>query len=97
VEGTKTTAAEKLIALVTRKQGVTHAEACEELGWKQCRPYLIKVCDAAKIILRKQRKRAEASRSPPAAQRAPNVYGPGRLQLFMIAAGEIVCIEFIGQ
>ena len=30
-------------------------EACEALGWKLCRPYLLKVCDAAKITLRKEK------------------------------------------
>jgi hypothetical protein len=51
----KQTAAAKLVALVTRKQGVTHAEACKAVGWKQCRPYLLKSCAAAGIRLRKER------------------------------------------
>jgi hypothetical protein len=34
---------------------VTHAEACELLGWKQCLPYLVKVCEKAGIKLRKER------------------------------------------
>jgi len=45
----------KLVDAVCSKKGVTHAEACEIVGWKQCRPYLLKVCAAAKVKLRKER------------------------------------------
>jgi hypothetical protein len=55
VTKTKVTAAEKLIDAVCAKKGVTHAEACELLGWKQCLPYLVKVCEKAGIKLRKER------------------------------------------
>jgi hypothetical protein len=51
----KLTAAEKLIEAVCAKKGVTHAEACELLGWRQCLPYLVKVCENAGIKLRKER------------------------------------------
>jgi hypothetical protein len=49
------TAAAKLVALAVRKQGVSHAEACKAVGWKQCRPYLSSSCAAAGIRLRKER------------------------------------------
>jgi hypothetical protein len=51
----KKTAAARLLDLVTRKAGVTHSEACKALGWKQCRPYLLKVAKQAGIRLRKER------------------------------------------
>jgi hypothetical protein len=45
----------QLVDLVCRKSGVTHAEACEALGWKQCLPFLIKSAKQARVTLRKER------------------------------------------
>jgi hypothetical protein len=49
------TAAAVLIDAVCKPKGATHAELCKLVGWKQCRPYLLKVTAAAKIKLRKQK------------------------------------------
>lgn len=49
------TVAAQLITLTLRKSGVTHKEACAHLGWKQCRPYLFKVCAANGVRLRKEK------------------------------------------
>jgi hypothetical protein len=40
---------------VCRKHGATHAELCQVIGWKQCRPFLLKSAAQAKVKLRKER------------------------------------------
>jgi hypothetical protein len=53
-----------LVDTVCRKQGATHAELVEALGWPggQCLPYLTKVCAKAGVRLKKERKPGEAMR-----------------------------------
>src|SRR5262245_49077190 len=53
-----------LVDTVCRKQGATHAELVEALGWPggQCLPYLIRVCQKAGVRLKKERKPGEAMR-----------------------------------
>ena len=51
-----------LVDTVCRKQGATHAELCEIVGWKQCLPFVIKSCKQAGVKLRKERKPGEAMR-----------------------------------
>ena len=45
----------KLVDTVCRKHGATHAELCQVVGWKQCRPFLLKSAAQAKVKLRKER------------------------------------------
>src|SRR5262245_53696394 len=45
----------KLVDAVCRKSGATHAELCAVVGWKQCRPFLLKSAAQARVKLRKQR------------------------------------------
>jgi hypothetical protein len=53
-----------LVDTVCRKQGATHAELVEALGWPggQCLPYLVRVCAKAGVRLKKERKPGEAMR-----------------------------------
>ena len=48
-----------LVDTVCRKQGATHAELCEAVGWKQCLPFLIQSAKQAKVTLRKEREGRE--------------------------------------
>src|SRR4051812_16144200 len=49
------TAADRLAAMLLRPEGCTHREARTALKWKSCLPYLLKVADARRIKLRKER------------------------------------------
>jgi hypothetical protein len=49
------TAADRLEEMLLRKSGVTHREAKTALRWKSCLPYLIKIAEARRIKIRKER------------------------------------------
>jgi hypothetical protein len=53
-----------LVDTVCRKQGATHAELVEALGWPggQCLPYLMKVVKQAGVKLRKQKEAGQPMR-----------------------------------
>jgi hypothetical protein len=49
------TAADRLEEMLLRKSWVTHREAKTALRWKSCLPYLIKIAEARRIKIRKER------------------------------------------
>jgi predicted flap endonuclease-1-like 5' DNA nuclease len=52
----------KLVDAVLRRKGVTHAEACAIVNWKQCLPFLVKSCRQAGVKLRKQKQASKPMR-----------------------------------